>query len=90
MSSKSNQTIKHYVKPTLRKMGTCEVLQKISRLRKILKDFGRNGSCTQYRHEKIKNRRLRKDVHVPRLSTKSYWQHISHVKSTHKKDCTNP
>ena len=59
-------------------------------LRKIPKDFGRNGSCTQYCYHKIESGIFSKYVHVTRLCTKLYWRCIPHVKSTQEKYFTKP
>ena len=70
-------------------MRSVEVPQKNVKLRKTLKEFWRNGSCTQYRQRKIQSRRLKNDVHVTRLCAHLYRRYRTYGEYTHEIYCTN-
>ena len=61
--------------PNKEKLCAREVLWQNTRLHKILKEFWRNVSCTQYHYNKIQAIRSRNDKHIPRLCEKPYWHH---------------
>ena len=60
------------------------------RLHKVLKNFSRNGICTQYCYRKIKTGIVRKDMHFTMVRVKAHWRYIPYIKSTQKTHNTKP